>query len=102
MSWIRMSLWRRCGRSRERKDVALILPDYSARIAVLDFDNFPKEPKEQAALIRFRLKRSVPFDVETAAMSYHAQPSVGGKLDAVVVMTPLEILSRYEAPFRAA
>ena len=88
--------------ARKRKDVALILPDYSARIAVLDFDNFPKEPKEQAALIRFRLKRSVPFDVETAAMSYHAQPSAGGKMDAVVVMTPLEILSRYEAPFRAA
>jgi type IV pilus assembly protein PilM len=88
--------------ARKRKDVALILPDYSARISVLDFDHFPKEPKEQAALIRFRLKRSVPFDVETAAMSYYPQPSTGGKVDVVVVMTPLEIVSRYEAPFRTA
>jgi type IV pilus assembly protein PilM len=88
--------------ARKRKDVALILPDYSARISVLDFDHFPKEPKEQAALIRFRLKRSVPFDVETAAMSYYPQPSTGGKVDVVVVMAPLEIVSRYEAPFRTA
>src|SRR5262252_2814434 len=27
--------------ARKKKDVALILPDYSARIAVLDFDQFP-------------------------------------------------------------
>src|SRR6185436_8026560 len=43
--------------ARKRKDVALILPDFSARISVLDFDQFPSDPKEQAALIRFRLKR---------------------------------------------
>jgi type IV pilus assembly protein PilM len=88
--------------SRKRKDVALILPDFSARIAVLDFDHFPSDPKEQAALIRFRLKRSVPFDVESAVLSY-AQQTVGHKkIDVVVVIVPLEIVSRYEAPFRAA
>src|SRR2546430_2117624 len=40
--------------ARKRKDVAIILPDYSARISVLDFDQFPSDPKEQATLIRFR------------------------------------------------
>jgi type IV pilus assembly protein PilM len=88
--------------ARKRKDVALILPDYSNRLSVLDFDQFPSDAKEQASLIRFRLKRSVPFDVESAAMSYFAQPHSGGKVDVVVVMTPLEIVSRYEAPFRSA
>ncbi len=68
--------------ARKRKDVALILPDFSARIAVLDFDNFPSDAKEQAALVRFRLKRSVPFDVESAAVSYWPQtagPQEGGR-----------------------
>src|SRR5882757_4387457 len=88
--------------ARKRRDVALILPDFSARISVLDFDQFPKEPKEQASLIRFRLKRSVPFDVESAALSYWAQSGAQGKVDAVVVLAPLEIVSRYEAPFRTA
>jgi type IV pilus assembly protein PilM len=88
--------------ARRRKDAALILPDFSARISVLDFDHFPKDMKEQASLIRFRLKRSVPFDVEAAALSYWAQDGAKGKVDVVVVMAPLEIVSRYEAPFRTA
>lgn len=87
---------------RKRKDVALILPDFSARIAVLDFDSFPGDAKEQASLIRFRLKRSVPFDVESSVLSYVQQTAGHKKIDVVAVMVPLEIVSRYEAPFRAA
>jgi type IV pilus assembly protein PilM len=88
--------------SKKRKDIALILPDYATRMAVLDFDNFPSEPKEQLSLVRFRVKRSVPFDVESAAVSYWAQPAVNKKMDVVVVLAPLEIVARYEAPFRTA
>jgi len=88
------------GKSK-RRDVALILPDYSSRIAVLDFDNFPSDPKEQESLIKFRLRKSIPFDVESAAISYCVQPAEGKKFDVVVVVAPLEVVSRYEAPFRA-
>lgn len=87
--------------ARKRRDVALILPDFSTRISVLDFDSFPSDAKEQAALIRFRLKRSVPFDVESAAMSYFPQNAGHKKVDVLAVMAPLEIVARYEAPFRA-
>src|SRR5580704_6360825 len=88
--------------ARKRKDVAVILPDFCTRIAVLDFDGFPADAKEQDALIRFRLKRAVPFDVESAALSYWAQTSSHKHIDVVVVVASLEIVSRYEAPFRAA
>jgi len=88
--------------NRKRRDAALILPDYSTRISVLDFDNFPSDQKEQLALIRFRIRKSVPFDVESAAISYFAQQSESKKYDVVVVVAPLEVISRYEAPFRAA
>ncbi|HLK67462.1 MAG TPA: hypothetical protein VKU19_28695 [Bryobacteraceae bacterium] len=87
--------------ARRRRDVTLILPDFSARLSVLDFDNFPADAKDQAALVRFRLKRSVPFDVDSAALSYWAQPAANKRVDVVVAMAPLEIVSRYEAPFRA-
>ncbi len=86
---------------RKRRDVAVILPDYCTRIAVLDFDSFPGDAKEQASLIRFRLKRSVPFDAESAALSYWPEPAAGKKMDVLVAMAPLEIIARYEAPFRA-
>ena len=88
--------------ARKRKDAALILPDYCTRIAVLDFDEFPSDAKEQLSLVRFRLKRSVPFDVESAAVGYWPQPSANKQCDVLVVMAPLEIIARYEAPFRAA
>src|SRR3954447_19875423 len=88
--------------SRKRKDVALILPDYCTRMAVIDFDSFPSDPKEQASLVRFRVKRSVPFDVDSAALSYVPQAASGKRVDVVVTMAPLEVVSRYEAPFRTA
>jgi type IV pilus assembly protein PilM len=88
--------------SQKRKEVALILPDFATRIAVLDFDSFPSEPKEQASLIRFRLKRSLPFDAESAALSYCAQAGAQKRVDVVAVLSPLEIVARYEAPFREA
>jgi type IV pilus assembly protein PilM len=90
------------GALKKRKDIALLLPDYCTRTSVLDFDSFPSDAKEQLALIRFRSKRSVPFDVESAAVSYWAQPASHKKVEVVVVMAPVEIVARYEAPFRAA
>lgn len=87
---------------RKRRDAALIIPDYCTRMAVLDFDNFPSDAKEQLSLVRFRMKKSVPYDVEEAALSYWVQPAAGKKYDVVAVAAPLEIISRYEAPFRAA
>lgn len=96
--------------SRKRR-TALILPDYSSRVAVLDFDAFPTAHEEQRALVRFRMKKSVPFDVDTAMVSYYAQPRAGGdpktiaankKIEVVVAIMATEIVSRYEAPFRAA
>ena len=86
------------------KGAVLVLPDYCARVAVLDFDAFPSKPDEQVSLIRFRMKKSVAFDVDAAAISHFAQPHMSGekKLDVVVALVALETLARYEAPFRAA
>ena len=87
---------------RKRGRAVLILPDYCARVAVLEFDSFPTDPKEQLSLVRFRMKRSVPFDVESAVVGFYAQGRKGKGTDVVVVAAALEIVARYEAPFRAA
>jgi type IV pilus assembly protein PilM len=89
---------------RKRRGAALILPDYSTRVTVLDFDTFPSDSKEQESLVRFRLKRTVPFDVDSAAVSFQEQPRRGGgkQVDVAVAIAPLEIVARYESPFRMA
>ena len=86
-----------------KRRAALILPDYCARIAVLDFDNFPSDPLEQLALLRFRMKKSVPFDVDSAIVSYSAQPRKKDKekIEVLAAVMANEIVGRYEAPFRS-
>ncbi|MGH9661456.1 MAG: hypothetical protein ACRD96_23115 [Bryobacteraceae bacterium] len=86
----------------KRRTAAVILPDNCTRVAVVDFDSFPTDPKEQLSLVRFRLKKSVPYDVEAAAVSYWAQAPVAKRVDVVAAVAPVEIVARYEAPFRAA
>jgi len=87
--------------SRKRRRAALILPDYAARVSVLDFDSFPSSPEEQLSLIRFRLKKTLPFDIDSAAVSYFAQPAEkGATIEVVAVIVALEIIARYEALFR--
>ncbi|MCS7026071.1 MAG: hypothetical protein NZV14_14805 [Bryobacteraceae bacterium] len=90
--------------AQRRRTAAVLLPDYCGRVAVLDFDSFPSEPQEQMALVRFRVKKSVPFDLDAASVSFQVQPHrIGGKKrDVVVAVVSHEILARYEAPLRAA
>jgi type IV pilus assembly protein PilM len=88
---------------QRKRRAAVILPDYCARVAVLDFDTFPSDPDEQQALVRFRLKKSVPFDVDTAVVSYVEQPkSSGSKVEVLAAVMSSDIVVQYEAPFRAA
>jgi type IV pilus assembly protein PilM len=89
----------------KRRPAAVLLPDASVRISVLDFDSFPETPEEQLSLVRFRVKKTVPFDIESAAVSYYRQPGTGGKrakMEVVAVTVALEVLARYEALFRNA
>jgi type IV pilus assembly protein PilM len=88
--------------ARKRRRAALVLPDYCGRVTVLDFDAFPSEPAEQLSLVRFRIRKTVPFDVESAVVQYYVQPRDGKRLDVVVGVIAMEIVARYEAPFRAA
>ena len=87
-----------------KRRAALILPDYCARVAVLDFDNFPTDPEQQLALLRFRMKKSVPFDVDSAVLSYVAQPRGrdSAAIEVLVAVMAAEIVAHYESPFRAA
>ncbi len=88
--------------SRKRQRAVLILPDGGVRVTVLDFDAFPSEAGQQLSLVRFRLRKSLPFDLDASALSYYPQAAGGGRVDVVAAVAPLEVVARYEAAFRAA
>jgi len=58
------------GRSR---DVIAVVPDAAVRVVLLDFDTLPSDGEEAEGVVRFRLKKSLPFDVDKAKVSYHIQ-----------------------------
>jgi type IV pilus assembly protein PilM len=83
------------------KDVIAVLPDAAIRVLLLDFESLPAKPQEQQAVVRFRLKKSLPFDVEQAALSYVVQRN-NGNIQTVVAVSPREVVAEYEAAFRDA
>jgi type IV pilus assembly protein PilM len=87
----------------KKRRAALILPDYCARVAVVDFDTFPSEPEDQLQLARFRVKRVVPFDIDSASVACYPQTRQGGskKIDVVVAVINQVVATHLEAPFRA-
>lgn len=86
------------GRSR---DVIAVLPDAAVRVVLLDFDTLPSKRDEAESVVRFRLKKSLPFDVEKARVSYHVQPSSTG-VRVIAAVALANVVDDYEAAFRQA
>ena len=82
-------------------DVAVVLPDSAARVMLLDFDTLPERPQEATPLIRFRLKKLLPFDADQAAVSYQVQRS-GTSVQVIAAVTQASVLEEYETVFRNA
>ena len=86
------------GRSR---DVIAVLPDAAVRVVLLDFETLPPKRDEAESVVRFRLKKSLPFDVDKAKVSYHVQPSNGG-VRVIAAVALANVVEDYEAAFRQA
>jgi type IV pilus assembly protein PilM len=81
------------------RDVIAILPDTAVRVVLLDFETLPAKRDEAEAVVRFRLKKSLPFDPADARVSYHAQTSSKG-VRAVAAVVLNTVLEEYESAFR--
>lgn len=90
--------------SARSHSVTLVVPDTVARVFMLDFDSLPEKPVEVLPVLRFRLRKMVPFEVEHAAVSYQRLPQNGDGAAVRVLTTimPGPILAEYEAAVRAA
>jgi type IV pilus assembly protein PilM len=96
---VRKALDAVCLRTRE---VTLIVPDASARVLLLDFDELPAKPAEALPVVRFRLKKLLPFDADDAAVSYQVMATAKDGLQVLAVAMPRELLADYESVVREA
>ncbi len=88
--------------SPRTRAVTLILPDTLVRVFVLDFDSLPAKPGEALPVVRFRLRKMVPFDVEHAGVSYQVLAEDKTECKVLAAVMPGPILAEYEAAVRAA
>src|ERR1700724_2899061 len=79
------------------EDVALLLPDSVIRVFVLHFDVFPRKAEEAIPILRWRLKKSVPFEAEETLISYMRQTPKDEGGDIVTGLARLRIVREYES-----
>lgn len=86
------------GRSR---DVCVVIPDAATRVLLLDFETLPEKQPDADAVVRFRLKKSLPFDVDQSSVSYDRQ-STASPVRVVAAVTTHSVLEEYESLVRDA
>jgi len=88
--------------SAKDEDVALLLPDPVIRVFVQHFDDFPRSAEEAIPMLRWKLKKSVPFEVDETLLSYMLQTPRADGVDVVTAIARLRIVKEYEALLESA
>jgi type IV pilus assembly protein PilM len=88
--------------SPRSRSVTLVLPDTAVRVFVLDFDSLPAKAVEALSVLRFRLRKMVPFDAEHAGVSYQFLSQSKTECKVLTAVMPGPILAEYETAVRAA
>jgi type IV pilus assembly protein PilM len=90
------------GTNARDRETTLVIPDAAARVLLLDFDTLPARRQEALPVVKFRLRKMVPFEVETASVSYQAMAQKEGHLSVLVTVMPCDVLEEYESALREA
>jgi type IV pilus assembly protein PilM len=96
---VRSALEAVCLKTRE---VTLVVPDAAVRVLLLDFDELPAKAAEALPVVRFRLKKLLPFDADDAAVSYQVMATAKESIQVMAVAMPHEVLADYESVVREA
>ncbi len=82
--------------------LTLIVPDAAARVLLLDFDSLPSRRSEALPILRFRLRKLVPFDADEAAVTWQIMSTGPEGIRVLVVAIPRDVLHQYEGVVREA
>jgi type IV pilus assembly protein PilM len=99
---LRETLDAAAARGERTRYVTLVVPDSSTRVLLLEFDELPTKAVEALPIVRFRLKKLVPFDADHAMVSYQVMSSQNGIVRVLAVAMPTDVLAEYENAITAA
>jgi type IV pilus assembly protein PilM len=90
------------GLTLRSRAITLVLPDSAVRVFMLDFDSLPNRLAEALPVLRLRLRKMVPFDVEHAGISYQILSQSETQIRVLTAILPGPVLAEYESAVRAA
>ena len=88
--------------SSRSRAVTLVLPDSVVRVFMLDFDTLPTKQSEALPVLRFRMRKMVPFDVEHAGVTYQILSQSETETRLLAAILPGSVLEEYEGAVRSA
>lgn len=83
--------------------VALIVPDLAAKVSLIRFERVPERGEDLEQLVRWQLRKSAPFAVDDACVTY--TPGVrgaDGSTEFLVLLARREVVREYEGACDAA
>lgn len=96
---IRGGLERLGGRTRH---AAVVVPDTIAKVSLLHFDHVPEKVPELLELIRWQVRKSVPFKIDDARLTWARGAVVNGAQEFVVALARRDVVEEYEQVCAAA
>jgi type IV pilus assembly protein PilM len=94
---LRTALTNACRKLQVKDEpVTLLLPDPVIRVFVQHFDDFPRAHREALPMLRWKLRKSIPFEIDDAILSYNRQIGRKAGIDVVTVLARQRIVREYE------
>jgi type IV pilus assembly protein PilM len=82
--------------------ISLVLPDNLAKVSIVTLPERPATRQMLHELLRFKLRRSVPFRMEDAVLSWQQIPGDGPELSVLVAVMLRSVVEQYETVVEAA
>ena len=80
--------------------ISLALPDASAKVSLHPLDTLPGNENEKQQLLRWKLKKTVPFNIDEAHVTSLDHKLPNGKHLVLTVCIHKEVLAQYEEVFQ--
>lgn len=77
--------------------VALVIPDTTAKVSLLRFEQVPTRRDDLEQLIRWQLRKAAPFPVDDAGVTYSAGHAVDSGREFLVELARRDTIREYES-----
>lgn len=81
---------------------ALVIPDVTAKVSLVRFEKVPERRDDLEQLVRWQVRKSAPFAIEDACVTYSPGAVQEGGTDFIVALARQDVVQQYEGIFADA